>query len=84
LQRIAVESGLTPISEYLSSRGYQVEPLDASRFQQGGGNPYAAIVISGQDQDLTGIQERVQDCPVINARGLTPEEVHDRLRRLPQ
>jgi hypothetical protein len=84
MQRIAVESGLTPISEYLSSRGYQVEPLNASRLRQGGSDPYAAIVISGQDQNLMDIQDRVQDCPVINSRGLTPEEVHDRLRRLPQ
>jgi hypothetical protein len=84
MQRIAVEPGLTPVQEYLSGKGYQVDTLDTARLSQGGANPYAAIVISGQDQNLTGMQDRIADCPVINAHGLTPEQVHDRLRQLPQ
>lgn len=84
MPRIAVEPGLTPIQEYLSEKGYQVDALDTSRLRQGGADPYAAIVISGQDQNMMGMQDLIADCPVINAHGLTPEQVHDRLRQLPQ
>lgn len=84
MTRIAVEQNLTPIREYLSEQGYEVEALDSTRLNIGAQNNYAAIVISGVDQNLAGIQNVVQNCPVINADGLTPQEVHQRLQQLPR
>lgn len=84
MSRIAIEANLSPYQEYLSRQGYQVDTLDASNIKQGAQNNYSAIVISGMDQNLMGIQNVVQNCPVINASGLTPEQVHERLRQLPQ
>ncbi|MBA4495139.1 YkuS family protein [Paenactinomyces guangxiensis] len=83
MNRIAVEPNLSPIREFLSQQGYQVEPLDASNIQNAQNN-YSAIVISGMDVNLMGMQDIVQNCPVINAHGLTPEQVHERLQQLPQ
>ncbi len=84
MTRVAVEQNLTPVREYLSQQGYQVEALDASKIENGAQNNYTAIIISGVDQNLMGIQNVVQNCPVINAEGLTPQEVHQRLQQLPR
>lgn len=84
MNRIAVEPSLTSIQHFLSQRGYQVETLQSSQLQNRTQPAYAAIVISGIDENVMGIQNIVQDCPVINANGLTPEEVYERLKRLPQ
>ncbi|SEN29780.1 YkuS family protein [Lihuaxuella thermophila] len=84
MTRIAVEESLTPVQEYLSRQGYQVETVDASTLNNQAQANYSAIVISGADQNIMGIQNVVQNCPVINAHGLTPEEVHQRLQQLPR
>ncbi|MFC7440856.1 YkuS family protein [Laceyella putida] len=83
MKRVAVEATLSPIREYLSRQGYQVENLNASAAQTNQGN-YAAIILSGQDENVGGMQDVVQQCPVINAHGMTPEQVHERLQRLSQ
>ncbi|WP_018131417.1 YkuS family protein [Effusibacillus pohliae] len=81
MSRIAVEANLTPVQEYLSEQGYQVDTLDAANLNQAQ-NKYTAIVISGADQNLMGIHNVAQGCPVINAHGLTPQQVHKRLQQL--
>jgi len=81
MNRIAVESNLSPVQEYLSQQGYQVEILDASNFKQAQNN-YSAIVISGMDENLLGIQNVAGNAPVVNASGMTPEQVHKRLQEL--
>ncbi|GAX89127.1 YkuS family protein [Effusibacillus lacus] len=82
MNRIAVEANLSPVREYLSNKGFQVDTLDASNMNQARNNNYAAVVISGTDQNLMGIHNVAQDCPVINAHGLTPEQVYNRIQEL--
>ncbi|WP_044640062.1 YkuS family protein [Risungbinella massiliensis] len=82
MPRVAVEANLSTFQNYLSQQGYQVDSLDASNMNQGAQSNYTAIVISGMDQNLMGIENIVQNCPVINADGLTPEEVYQRLQNL--
>jgi hypothetical protein len=84
MKRVAIEPGLSPIREYLSKQGFQVEDLNNTTANQQNQSKYSAIIISGQDQNLMGMEDIVQNCPVINCDGLTPEQVHDRLNRLPQ
>lgn len=81
MSRIAIEASLTPMQEYLKRQGYQVDILDSSGINQDQ-NDYTAIVISGSDQNLMGIQNVAQNCPVINASGLTPQQVERRLEQL--
>ncbi|MBA4542830.1 MULTISPECIES: YkuS family protein [Thermoactinomyces] len=83
MKRVAIESGLTPIREYLSREGFQVEDLNNSTANQNQGQ-YSAILISGKDRNMMGMEDIVHNCPVINCDGLTPEQVCDRLNRLPQ
>ena len=80
MKRVAVEAGLSPVRDYLSQRGFQVEEYLAESLQNQGN--YAAIVISGQDQNLMGMQDQVENCPVISASGLTPEEVCRRIEQI--
>lgn len=81
MKRVAVESNLSNVQDYLSQQGYQVDTLDASNMNMSGQN-YAAVVISGQDQNLMGIQNVAQNSSVINAHGLTPQEIQNRIEQL--
>jgi Uncharacterised protein family (UPF0180) len=83
MKRVAIEASLTPIQEYLSQRGVQCETLEGTNANVATQNQYTAIVISGVDQNMMGMQDVVHNCPVINAKGLTPEEVYQRLQNIP-
>lgn len=80
--KVAVEANLSPVREYLSRQGYQVDTLDANHLQSLNANQsnYSAVVISGTDQNIMGIQDIKINCPVINAYGLTPEQIHQRIQ----
>ncbi|MDI6707187.1 MAG: YkuS family protein [Bacillota bacterium] len=73
-QKIGVEDTLGQVKQYLTEKGYEVKSLRD--------NPksYDAIVVSGQDEDFMGIQDTMTKVPVIDARGLTSEQVYDRLK----
>jgi hypothetical protein len=67
---VAVDPGLDPVKEHLSSQGYQV--VDPGVWVR----PVEAVVYSGAP--LTGNQTRrgaAENTALVNAAGLTPEEV---------
>jgi coenzyme F420-reducing hydrogenase alpha subunit len=68
--RVAVEDSLRAVKERLRAAGYDVLSL-------AGGVPdhVAAVVVNGLDDNLLGRQDVLARAPVINAAGLTPEEV---------
>ncbi len=72
--RIAVSEGLAPVEDALAEAGYQVVKLEE-------GATYDAAVVSGADDNMLGRQERRTTGPVVNAEGLTAEQVVARLRR---
>lgn len=77
MARVAVEQPLTQISKMLRDNGYDV--VDLGNWQQ----VVDAIVITGQDINVLGDQMRTTGAPVINAEGMTANEVfhavHERL-----
>lgn len=73
LPRVAIEQSLRQIKDYLANYGYECVDLT----QQAG--QVDAVIISGQDKDMLGMQDITTTAPVINAQGLTPEEVYDAL-----
>lgn len=73
---IAVEGNLTPVKEFLEARGCRVMDLSEARF-----NRVDAVVLSGMDQNLTGMEDVVVDAPVISARGRTPQEVWQEIKK---
>ena len=74
--RVAVEEGMQNVGQYLQSQGCQVIPLDQNRVQNAD-----CCVISGGDKDMMGMQDTRGEIQVINAEGMTPEEVYQAVRR---
>lgn len=74
-KKVAVESNLTGIAKALEQKGYTVvSPNNAS--------DAIAAVVMGMDNNLMDIQNTVTKAPVIDASGMTPEEVISRIESL--
>ncbi|MFV8826960.1 YkuS family protein [Alkalihalobacterium sp. APHAB7] len=71
MPRIGVEQSLTAVQQELQSKGYDVVQLK----QEQDANGCDCCVITGQDQDMMGIQNVVTAGSVISAQGMTAEEV---------
>lgn len=72
---IAVEQDLTPVKEYLMEKGYHVESVDFNEQSPSSLQDYDAIVVTGFNSDFLGFQDTKTGAVVIDADGLTPEEV---------
>ena len=74
--RIAVEDGLRPVRECLRAAGFDV-------VSTAGGIPenVQAIVLNGLDDNFLGRQNVVRRVPIVNADGMTPEQVADEVHR---
>lgn len=66
--KVAVEQGLSDVNQALQSSGFEVVGMDSA------GN-CSACVISGQDQNMMGVADTYTQAAVINANGLTADEV---------
>lgn len=67
---IAVEDNLGTFKDYLAAKGCRIIDVEEAEDQE-----VDAVVISGSDENLMGIQEIIIDAPIISADGLTPKEV---------
>lgn len=82
MKKIAIEKGLDNVAEYLTSSGFSVEMLSESIDDNISTlNDYDAIVTAGYNTDMMGISDTSTLAPVVNARGLTPEEIKSNLER---
>ena len=77
MAKIGVEQSLTDVQEALQSKGYNVVQLKQENDAQG----CDCCVITGQDQNVMGIQNVVTEGSVINASGLTAEEICQQIER---
>ena len=76
MKHIAVQEGLTPIANYLMESGYKVSEFSTRQkaskdFLDG----FDAVVLTGIDDNIMGIQTTNSNRPFIEARGMTPEDV---------
>lgn len=81
-KRIAVESQLSNIKEYLKQKGYEVVELKETLSEKSNLNVYDAIVITGQSRNVLGIDDILAKVPVIDATGMTPFDVEESIKRL--
>lgn len=85
MKNIAVQKGLTHIADHLTDAGYRVFEFDTRQkaskdFLDG----FDAVVLTGMNDKLMGIQVTNTRTPFIDARGLTPQEVQQTLeQRIP-
>jgi hypothetical protein len=83
-QIIAVESELTPVRDFLSSKGYQVESVHLGEITKNRAHKFDAFVVTGMDENFLGINDTITKAIVLDAAGMTPEQVYHELRlRLP-
>ena len=71
---VAIDDGLEHLRPILTAEGFQVQSL------QDGAQGVAAVVVSGGEDNVTGVQRRVTPAVVIDATGLAAQEVVRRLR----
>lgn len=76
MKNIAVQKGLTQIVNHLANAGYRVYEFDTRQkaskdFLDG----FDAVVMTGMNDNIMGIQVTNTKTPFIEARGLTPQEI---------
>lgn len=81
MKRVAVEGQMGNVSQYLSEKGYEVVQLDPHTQTGAELRNCDAIVVSGQDSDIMGITNALTKSPVIEARGMSAEQVFNELER---
>lgn len=77
--KIAIEPALGNVKRYLAREGYDVEDMQPGKQPAQNLNAYDAIVVTGMNTNLLGIQDTETKAVVINADGLTPPEVAKRI-----
>jgi hypothetical protein len=74
IKRVAVEEELTDLRLMLTQRGYEVvKPGDARQAD--------ALIITGMDRNVMGMQDINVESLVIDASGRTPEEIFEKLEK---
>lgn len=82
-KKIAIEHNLENVAQHLMSEGYKVDKYDDTQIGQlRNGDTYDAIVISGGNKDFMGVSDTSTKTTVINAEGMTPEQVIDEIREI--
>ncbi|MDC2866054.1 YkuS family protein [Bacillus sp. NPDC077411] len=71
MAKIGVENTLTNVQQALQQKGHDVVSLQSESDVQG----CDCCVISGQDSNVAGISNAVIKGSVIDARGLTTDEI---------
>lgn len=81
-KKIAVERELSNVKRYLTGKGYDVVNLEQDSNLSGiNVNDYDAIVITGQHKDMVGFENTYTKSPIIDATGMTPEDIESAIKR---
>lgn len=76
MKKVGVEKGLSDVVDFLTSEGYSVQTLSGSIDKNISSlKGLDAIVTSGLNTDMLGVSNTQTKAPVINASGLSPQEV---------
>lgn len=74
---IAVEKNLSRLVDLLENEGYEVVDLDGASL-----DTVDAVVVSGADNNLMGIQDALSDVPIIDATGKSADDILAELEKL--
>lgn len=75
MKKIGVEESLKNVQQLLESKGYDIVELKQSSDAEG----CSACIVTGLDNNMMGIHTTSIDGPVIEASGLTADEVYEEL-----
>lgn len=85
MKNIAVQKGLSHVANYLKNAGYRVFEFDTRQKNRGDFfDGFDAVVFTGLNNNVMGIQNIKSNVPFIEASGRTPEEIMDAIERILQ
>ncbi|MBF8983530.1 YkuS family protein [Lutibacter sp. B2] len=76
MKRVAVEKSLKNVKDYLTDKGYDVSEIKNTKNNM---NNFDAIVVSGQNSNFLGIQNTSTKASIVNASGMSVEDVYNEL-----
>jgi hypothetical protein len=79
MAKVAIEQTLGNVRSVLEENQFEVVDLDLNDFMLA--PDVSCYIISGEDKDVMGIADKQVDSPVINARGLTENEVLQQVKQ---
>jgi galactitol-specific phosphotransferase system IIB component len=82
MKKIGLEKGLSTIANYLNSEGYSVEILSEdiqNNIEKC--NNLDVIVTADYNTNMMGFSDTSTKVPIINASGLTQEEIKDKIEQ---
>ncbi|MGI6453147.1 MAG: YkuS family protein [Syntrophomonadaceae bacterium] len=74
---VAVEDNLRPFKKFLEDQGCRLVDM-----KQVNNSLVDAVVLSGSDENIMGMQDLQTEAIIINARGKTPQQVWDYIRNM--
>ncbi len=80
-KRIGIENTLGNVRDLFSEQGYEVVQIDPHSKSGIELKNCDAYVIAGMDQNLMGITDMEAEAPVINAKGMSPEQVLNQIEQ---
>ena len=82
MKKVAVQNGLTAIRDYLCKEGYTVKEFDNRKKNAGNFlDKYDAVIVTGENQNIMGVEDTISSTPIIDATGMTAEEVKKRIEQ---
>jgi hypothetical protein len=80
-KKVAVEKNLDNVKELFQSEGYKVESFDDTQISEIKSDKYDAVILSGGNENFMGEQDTRTKSPVIDATGMTPQEIFNMVNR---
>jgi hypothetical protein len=82
MKNIGIQKELSTVRDYLKENGFNVYEVDTTNITSDTTlKSFDAVVVSGANDNLMGIDDTSTKMPVINADGLTPTDIADALNR---
>lgn len=82
MKSVAVEKGLSSVKNYLQSQGYSVKEFDLTKNNNATLlNSVDAVIVTGINTNFTELDSTGTNAPIIEARGLSPEQVKKEIER---
>ncbi len=80
MKKVAVQKGLGPIKNHLENEGFKVKEFDnRKKTAKNYLNKFDAVVITGESKDFMGIEDTLTNASIINADGMSAEDVKNEL-----
>lgn len=82
MKKVAVQKGLSPVKSYLENSGYSVKEFDSRKKTADNYlNKFDAVVVTGESENIMGIEDATTNASIINADGMTPEDIKNEIER---